>query len=199
MHQRDLCRLKPCKNIKTEQRAHTPAPLRAAGDCKGDCTWQVVCLSYSVPPHPLMSGFGEHVLTRANSSASLSVSLSHFRFLAASSLLLSRPNPCRPPPFCSSLSSSSSSSFPPLLIPHLFFHPFSYLRPHSLCCLSDAEQTICVRCSSIPNLYAFSYSSTNYIIMNINLNYTLPSCLRPGLHRPREGGRERDFMMRYCP
>ena len=85
----------------------------------------------------LMSGLGEHVLTRANSSASLSVSLGHIR-LAASSLLLSRPHPCRPPffaPLCFLL----------LLSFRLF--PFSphYLRPRSLCCLTNAEQTVRVR------------------------------------------------------
>ena len=76
----------------------------------------------------LMSGLGEHVLTRANSSASLSVSLSHILFLAASSVLLSRPNPCRPP-------------FPAPPPPLFFFHP----RLRSLCCLTDAEQTGRVR------------------------------------------------------
>ena len=98
----------------------------------------------------LMSGLGEHVLTRANSSASLSVSLGHIR-LAASSLLLSRPHPCRPPffaPLCFLL----------LLSFRLF--PFSP-QPSPLSVLPDKCGANGTRASSTPDLYAFSYSSTN--------------------------------------
>ena len=157
-----------------------------------------MCLSYSVPPHPLMSGFGEHVLTRANSSACLSVSLSHFRFLGASSLLLSCPIPVAPPFFAPLCLLLLLLLFPP----SFFLIFFCTLFPTSVLTLCAACQMRSKRFACVVLLYLISMPSlliTNYIIMNINLNYTLPSCLRPGLHRPREGGRERDFMMRYCP